>query len=95
MAKNCKFHRGINVDHEINVDQHSALKTTKQVQIQHTVFALVSWFWVLIYINSKIYINSSERNIMIVYLNADYPSVAYVPDIQTPITQTHPCFPIE
>jgi hypothetical protein len=31
-------HRGINVDHRINVDQHS----TKQVQIQNNVFALVS-----------------------------------------------------
>jgi hypothetical protein len=32
--------RGIYVDHGINVDQH--LKP--QVQIQYTVFALVSWF---------------------------------------------------
>jgi hypothetical protein len=39
-------HRGINADHGINVNR---------------VFALVSLFWVLIYINSMIYINSSVR----------------------------------
>jgi hypothetical protein len=32
----------------------STLKITKQVYIQYTVFALVSCFWVLIYINSSV-----------------------------------------
>jgi hypothetical protein len=39
----------------------STLKTTKQMQILYTVFALVLWFWVLIYISSMFYINSSLR----------------------------------
>jgi hypothetical protein len=35
----------------------STLQTTKKAQIQYTVFALIPWFWVSIYINSMIYIN--------------------------------------
>jgi hypothetical protein len=37
--------RGINADHGIDVDQGINVdQTTKQVQIQYTVFAFVSWF---------------------------------------------------
>jgi hypothetical protein len=32
-----------------------------QGQVLYTVFVLVSWFWMLIYINSMIYINPSVR----------------------------------
>jgi hypothetical protein len=60
MRQNFIHLRGINVDqhskprNKCKYSIRSTLKTTKQVQIQYTVFALVSRFWVLIYINSMI-----------------------------------------
>jgi hypothetical protein len=54
---NTKTQRGKNVDHGINVDQ-------SKVQIQYTVFALISWIRVLIYIKSMICINYSVRKAM-------------------------------
>jgi len=55
-TQNYESHRGINVDYGINIDQHPKPRNTYKYSIMY-----LHMFWVLIYINSMIYIKSSVK----------------------------------